>query len=61
MSAHGPRLRHVLVAHDGYRSPGWYVVDTSRRPERIIAGLFYGRDDAVRRLAAEWPPEGNLP
>jgi|BarGraNGADG00212_1021973.scaffolds.fasta_scaffold34528_3 hypothetical protein len=21
MSAHGPRLRHVLVAHDGYRSP----------------------------------------
>ena len=45
------RLRHVLVT-DGPRTvPGWYVVDTGRRPAVTLAGPFNGRDDAAAALA----------
>lgn len=30
------RVRHVLTAHPSGVGPGWYIVDTSWRPERVV-------------------------
>jgi hypothetical protein len=43
------RVRHVLV-NDGVRGPGWYVVDTSRRPAVTVRGPV--TQDRARQLLA---------
>jgi hypothetical protein len=48
------RIRHVLVDDGSGRTPGWWLVNTNKRPAATVAGPFDNRDAALAALNRDY-------